>query len=207
MSSNIKEIRDEINNNFPDKLEIPRIATKNEVMNAELDNEHLEFPEPTESFKYREYIEIRDKLLEKYKNKIDPKTKELYEEVKVIQIANNIYKKKLEKNRVESLKDGLKRFTEYYTKKYGKNSINKMIKDMERKRKDALKVGSIHSGKYYNKDGPQKYDLDGVDTGVKNMSGEAKNLYTSLKKKSRKSKKSKKSRKSKKSKKSRKSKK
>jgi len=204
MSSNIKEIRDEINNNFPDKLEIPRVATKNEVMNAELDNEHLEFPEPTGSFKYREYIEIRDKLFEKYKNKIDPKTKEPYEEVKIVQMANNIYKKKLEKNRVDSLKDGLKRFTEYYTKKYGKNSINKMIKDMERKRKNALKVGSIHSSKYYDKDGPQNYDLEGVDTGIKNISNEAKKLYTSLKKKSKKSRKSRKSKKSKKSRKSKK---
>ena len=66
MSSNIKKIQKEISELFPDKLEIPRIATKKEIMNAELDNEHIEFPEPTDSFRYREYMDIRDKFLEKY---------------------------------------------------------------------------------------------------------------------------------------------
>ena len=201
MSSNIKKIQKEINEIFPDKLEIPRIATKNEVMNSELDNQHIEFPQPTDSFRYREYIEIRSKYINKYTGKIDPKTKKPYEEVKIIQMANNAYKNKLAKNRVDSMKNAVKYFSEYYNKKYGKKAINKMIKDMERKRKETLKVGSIYSSRFFGKNGPEDYDIDGLDSGIPNMSNEAKQLYNSLKKKTKKSRKSKKTKKSRKSKK------
>lgn len=201
MSSNIKKIQKEISELFPDKLEIPRIATKKEIMNAELDNEHIEFPEPTDSFRYREYMDIRDKFLEKYENKINPKTKKIYDEVTIVQIANDAYRKLLNKKRVDSMKEAVKHFSEYYTSKYGKSAIKRMIKDMERKRKETLKVGSLYSSKFYGKNGPEDYDIDGLDSGLKNITGESMKLYKSLKKKSRKTRKSKKNKKTRKSKK------
>ena len=128
---------------------------------------------------YKNFILIRQKISNELSNKVNPKTKEKYTDLEILEIADTKFNKYKTTNLLKKnfapvgIREGKQIFQEYYVEKYGKELGEKKMKsDKKRSTKKVIKPNSSSSYLYRPikgkpKRGPEALDMAGVDDGIK----------------------------------------